>query len=305
MSKYTRFSRSVFKFCDVICQPLSNWWRQNTKGLTVEYDIAYGPEKCHTADIYFKTDLLDTKKPVFMNIHGGGFVGGDKRVRNALSVWYANMGYLVYNINYGLAPEYMFPQGPLDCINALNWLVDNKEKFIIDLDKLVIGGDSSGGYMATAVATTSYSKYLQDFYGVVPKVKPYATVLNCGIYDVETALKSKTIFNMASKIAVDYCGITTDKINEYEHRQYLSTIDYVTKDFPKAFIAYAKKDMFVQGQGERLIERLNNLGVYEEHYAAHRLGDNHVFPLFWDGISAKECNALIREFLIKVRDGII
>ncbi|HKL94403.1 MAG TPA: alpha/beta hydrolase [Clostridia bacterium] len=299
MSKYTRFSRTVFKFCDILCQPLSNWWRQNTKGLTAKLDVPYGTETCQKADIYYKAELADVKKPVFMNIHGGGFVGGDKSVRNALSIWYAKLGYFVFNINYGLAPEKMFPEGPRDCIMAYNWLVDNAEAYNLDTSRIVVGGDSSGGYLSAVVAATSYSKELQNFYGIATKVKPCAVVLNCGIYDVKTVLSSKMIFNMAPKLALDFCGIATDEIEKYEHRDYLSVIDYITDEFPPSFVAYAKKDIFVPGQGNRLIEKLQNFGVYEEHYEAKRFGDNHVFPLFWDAPSAKECNAQIKEFLIK------
>ncbi|MDD4840017.1 MAG: alpha/beta hydrolase [Clostridia bacterium] len=305
MSKYTRFSRNIFKICDAICQPLCNWWRQNIKELTVEFDVAYGSENIQTGDIYFKTELADSKKPVFMNIHGGGFVGGDKCFRNALSIWYANMGFFVYNINYGLAPERMFPAGPSDCVKALNWLVDNKEKYKLDVNKIVVGGDSAGGYMASTVATVGNSKELQDCYGVVPKIKPYATVLLSGVYDVETALSSKAIFDIAPKIALDFCGFPLDRIEECEHHKCLSTLDYVTSEFPKAFVAYAKKDIFVQGQGEELVEKLHKNGVYVEHYEGKKFGDNHCFALFWDSTSAKECNAHIKEFLINIRDGVI
>lgn len=303
MSKYTRFSRSVFKACDLFCQPACNWFRQSKKGLTTYKDVAYGAEKSQVGDIYFKSELADEKKPILLNIHGGGFVGGDKNVRGAVSVWYANMGYFVYNINYSLAPDKLFPQCAIDSVNALNFLVDNAERYNLDLDKLVVAGDSAGGYLASAVAVSFFSKDLQDFYGVSPKIKAYAAVFNCGAYDIETLVRNKVIFDLAPKIALDLCGVSIEQIDEYEHLKFLSTLDFVTEDFPKSFIAYAKKDMFVQGQGEKLIEKLNSFGVYNEHYEASRFGDNHVFPLFWDLKSSKECNAKIKQFLIKVRDG--
>lgn len=303
MSKYTKFSRRVFKFCDALCQPLSNWWRQNTKDMVTKLDVPYGTEPIQVGDIFYKKELAESKKPVFFNIHGGGFVGGDKKHRVALSVWYANLGYLVFNINYGLAPEKMFPEGPRDCIKAYNWLIENAEAYNIDTNRIVVGGDSSGGYYAAVLAATSDSKKLQKFFGIVPKVKPCAAALNCGIFDVETALSGKMIFDLAPKIALDVCGVTVDELDNYENREYLSIIDFITSEFPPTCLAYAKNDMFVPGQGERMIEKLQNFGIYEEHYQGKRFGDNHVFPLFWDLPSAKEANAILRKFLIKVANG--
>ena len=40
---------------------------------------------------------------------------------------YANAGLAVVSIAYRLAPEYPFPQGPEDCFDAAEWLVDNAE----------------------------------------------------------------------------------------------------------------------------------------------------------------------------------
>lgn len=303
MSKYTRFSRSVFKVCDIMTKPLSNWWRRNTKGLTFEIDVPYGTEPLQKGDIYCQTELKDELKPVIINIHGGGFVGGDKSNRIALSIWYANLGFFVFNINYGLAPERPFPYGPADCVKAYNWLYENADKYKIDKNKIILSGDSAGGYMVSAIAAASYSKELQACYGEKPVAKPYAVVLNCGICDIETALHGKMIFNMTPKIAIDVCGVTLDELDRYEHRKYLSTFDYITAEFPKAFVAYSGRDIFVPGQGEKLIAKLKELGTYVEWYEGKRIADNHVFPLFWDLPSAKECNKMLQEFLLKIKSG--
>lgn len=303
MSKYTKFTRKVFKFCDIITEPFSNWWRRNTKGMFVEKEVRYGEDDLETADIYCKKELMDELKPVLINIHGGGFVGGDKDNRIALCVWYANLGYFVFNINYGLAPESPFPKGPANCIEALNYVVKNAEKYKLDTSRIVLCGDSAGGYMATSVCAACDCEELRECYGQTPLVKPCAIVLNCGIYDLETALKGKMIFNMAPKIALDVCGVPVEDIQNYKYHKYLSIFDYITDKFPKAFIAYSARDFFVPGQGAKMVEKLQNFGIYVDFYVGNRVADIHVFPLFWDLQSAKESNAKLEEFLIKIRDG--
>jgi len=303
MSKYTKFSRLVFKFCDTISQPLCNWGRQNLKDLSYEKDVPYDDHPLCVGDIYYKTELKDTPKPVLIYIHGGGFVGGDKKFRNALSVWYANLGYFVYNINYRVAPEFTFPQAVKDGVSALNFIAENKDKYNLDLDKVVISGDSAGGYYAGYIAAASRSEALQKKLGLDYKVKPYAVVLNCGLYNLETALSAKTIFNMAPKIALDLCGVTVEEFEKYEYREELSSLNYVDENYPKCFLIYAKKDIFCAGQGEVLSEKLKKLGVYVEEYEGKRRGDNHCFPLFWDLKSARECNEKLAKFLIAIKEG--
>ena len=61
-------------------------------------------------------------------------------------------GFMVFSIDYRLAPEHKFPAAAVDCIAATHWIVDNAAKFNIDTNRIFVGGDSAGGNL-TAVVT--------------------------------------------------------------------------------------------------------------------------------------------------------
>lgn len=211
-------------------------------------------------------------------------------------------GLFVYNISYTLAPEGRFPQGVIDCVEAFNWIFDNAEKYNLDTSRIVVGGDSAGGYYTSSIGAVCVNPHLREIYGVTPKGMPAALVLNCGVYDVELVLKSKMIFNMTKTICEDLFGLPLAELDKFPNLKEVSTLAYVNEKFPPCYVVWAKKDMFCKGQGQLLAEKLRDLGVYCEDYGGCRFIDNHVFPLFWFLKSAKESNAKLRIFLEKIKN---
>ncbi len=184
--KYSTWNRGIFWALDAFAvYPLCNWGRRSKKGVTVERNVRYGDWPRNEGDIFYQTENAEKKKPVFLQIHGGGFVGSNRQSRESLCLWYARQGFFVYNINYTLAPEGRFPQGIMDCINAFNWIYKNATKYNLDTSKIVVGGDSAGGYYTSAVGVVATNPSLQERFNVKPLGKPLACVLNCGLYDMQ------------------------------------------------------------------------------------------------------------------------
>jgi acetyl esterase/lipase len=79
-------------------------------------------------------------------IHGGGWVVGDLASADAAARALANRsGSVVLSVDYRLAPEHRFPSGLEDCWAATVWA---SKRF----KQVAVGGDSSGGNLAAAVA---------------------------------------------------------------------------------------------------------------------------------------------------------
>ncbi len=64
----------------------------------------------------------------------------------------SNTNAIVMSVDYRLAPENPFPAGPVDCLDATKWLIENATKYGGDGTKLAVAGDSSGCYMALDIA---------------------------------------------------------------------------------------------------------------------------------------------------------
>ncbi|PWB27229.1 alpha/beta hydrolase [Flavobacterium sp. HTF] len=99
------------------------------------------------------------KLPVFMFIHGGGWVLGDypthKRMVRDLSVL---TGYVGVFINYSLAPETKYPQPVNEVYAAAKWIAAHGNEINVDGSKLGIVGNSAGGNLATASALLAKEK---------------------------------------------------------------------------------------------------------------------------------------------------
>jgi len=95
-----------------------------------------------------------TKKlPVFMFIHGGGWVLGDypthRRVVRDLVV---ESGYCAVFINYTRTPDAAYPRQINEIFAATKWVADHGDEINVDPGNLAVVGNSVGGNM-TAVTT--------------------------------------------------------------------------------------------------------------------------------------------------------
>lgn len=301
----TFFDKLLFKTIDVQTDKIQNadmidrLNRQLGIDVRIERDVSYSDigENC-VCDLYSYPLLSGlTRYPVMVYIHGGGFVAGDKKYRRSLATWYASMGMFVVNINYSLSAEYQFPQAVKECTEAINFVFSNAEKYNLDKSKVFVGGDSSGAYLASMTACMSYRSDLQLGLKVKPIGKLAGVILNCGLYDLETAMSNKTPFDLCGSICYDYTGVKVSDIKNYEYYHYLSPINFVSEGHPESLVIYAKQDIFCKGQSEAYIGRLKEHSVPVVDFYSDSMMENHCFCLNWSSKKGAEANKLIADFI--------
>ena len=88
---------------------------------------------------------------VYLHFHGGGMILGAPEMNDAGNLGLCGQfGMAVVSVDYRLAPEHPFPAGPDDGVAVARWLLSHgRAEF--GTDRLLIGGESAGGYMAAAV----------------------------------------------------------------------------------------------------------------------------------------------------------
>ncbi|MGL4555175.1 MAG: alpha/beta hydrolase [Gemmataceae bacterium] len=90
--------------------------------------------------------------PAVVCLHGGGWVGGDrKQLTRTLGVL-SRRGYVAIAPDYRLAPKHRFPACLDDCKAAVAWLRANAAKYHIDPARVGVIGMSAGGHLACMLA---------------------------------------------------------------------------------------------------------------------------------------------------------
>ncbi len=100
-----------------------------------------------------------TNKPVLLYFHGGGFIFGNPEQSDELFYHLVpDSGYTVVSVAYRLAPESPFPAAIEDGYAALLWLANHGTEIGIDPQKIIVGGRSAGGTLATALTHMARDK---------------------------------------------------------------------------------------------------------------------------------------------------
>ncbi|WP_051809518.1 alpha/beta hydrolase [Actinoplanes subtropicus] len=91
--------------------------------------------------------------PVYVNLHGGGFVLGDWEPDDPYCRFIADTaGCAVVNLDYVTAPEHPFPAAIDQTYTLLTWLHRHGSDLGLDGDRLAVGGHSAGGNISAAVS---------------------------------------------------------------------------------------------------------------------------------------------------------
>jgi acetyl esterase/lipase len=116
---------------------------------------APGAGRRHQLDVY--APRAGTREaPVLLQIHGGGWVIGNKR-EQALPLMnhLAARGWVCVAANYRLSPRATFPDHLIDLKRALHWIREHIAEFGGDPRFVAATGGSAGGHLSSLLAMTA------------------------------------------------------------------------------------------------------------------------------------------------------
>lgn len=121
-------------------------------------NLSYGPHPFNKLDVY-RPQFASRPMPVLLYIHGGAFSLCSKDTHRGIARACAWGGqYLVFNIDYRLAPQFQFPCAHEDACAAYVWVAENCARFGGDPNRIVVAGESAGGNLALSVAIAASYK---------------------------------------------------------------------------------------------------------------------------------------------------
>jgi triacylglycerol lipase len=245
-------------------------------------DQAYGPDPRHRLDVYYQQNLKDA--PVFVFVHGGGIIMGDKRSEQGpfyrnVGDYAARQGWIGVVPTYPLAPDHKWPAGPEALRGVVEWIRANARRYGGDPDRIVLSGQSAG-----AVHVASYVAHAD--YHAAPGGGVRGAVLMSGLYDTtagEPNDNHRAYYGAdGSKYAEANClpGLLTTGI----------PLCFTVSEFdPPMFQAEAARTVGAWGRAK---------GTYPEmHYL---VGHNHLTPSQSLGSPVKDVEALVADFVRRV-----
>lgn len=232
-------------------------------GVDARLDLSYPTAGADQQfDLFYPTGTTEPL-PTVVWIHGGAWISGSKENVDPYVRILADRGFTTVSLNYTVSPEAVYPTALEQLMSALKFLNDNARELNIDPDRIVIAGDSAGANLTSQLAVLITNPDYADLLGIEPTLDPdqlRGVVLNCGIYDVSGIPDAPGLGGWGFRIALwSYIG-SKDWAN-HPGGQEMSTLDYVTKDFPATWISGGNGDPLTPTQSEPLALKLRSLGV--------------------------------------------
>ncbi|MEE2789493.1 MAG: alpha/beta hydrolase [Myxococcota bacterium] len=137
---------------------------KHLKGLPKVLDVPYAQKNGHILrlDVY-GASTTKPLRPAILYIHGGGFSMFSKSTHWLMAVMFAQRGYVVFNIDYRLAPSSVYPAAIEDACSAYTWVVEHASRYGADPARIVLAGESAGGNLALGVALSACFRRDESF----------------------------------------------------------------------------------------------------------------------------------------------
>jgi acetyl esterase/lipase len=151
------------------------------QGVRIERDVKYGPADRHLLDV-FMPEASSSVRPVLIFIHGGAFVGGNKRAPGSpfydnIMLWAVKSGFVGVNATYRLAPQSPWPAAAEDLASVVQWVAGQIGGRGGDPARVYLMGQSAG-----AVHVANYVSH-PEFHKVIGGGLAGAVMVS-GIYDL-------------------------------------------------------------------------------------------------------------------------
>jgi acetyl esterase/lipase len=239
-------------------------------------DVPYSDlSRRHRLDVYRHRDA-PTGCPTLLQVHGGGWVIGDKREQGRpLMLHLASRGWVCFAPNYRLSPRATWPDHLVDVKRALAWVRENGATYGADPGFLVLTGGSAGGHLvALAALTANDPRYQPGFEHVDTRVA--GCVPYYGVYDLSGETGSKAA-RVRRRHLLDRLVMKTRDEQTYLDA---SPLQQVNAEAPPFLVVHGRNDTLVPVQEARLfVERLRAVSPNPVVYL-ELPGTQHAFDVF-------------------------
>jgi len=231
--------------------------------------------KRHRLDVYQPTES-GTGRPVLIQVHGGGWVIGNKEEQGLpLMMHLAARGWVCVAPNYPLSPKATWPDHLIALKRAIAWTRAHIADYGGDPSFIAITGGSAGGHLAALAALTAHdSEFQPGFEDADTSLQ--ACVPFYGAYDLANTLGTK-----AGRNRLDYfLTRTVFKTKDPATIASATPMLQAGPDAPPFFIIHGAHDSLVPvAEARAFVERLREVSSEAVVYA-ELPGAQHAFDVF-------------------------
>lgn len=245
-------------------------------------------------DIY--SNPHEGKAPVVVLVHGGAWIMGDKTMDNKvfISKMLASNRFVVFNVNYRLAPKVKIAQQIEDVMSAVIWAKKHAGEYGGDAERIAIVGASAGGLLA-AVSSWAYDDSFfkpTGYRNLDTNSQVKAVALYYPVIDLDRTLNEKMKI-----VPFEKQYLTGARGKKYQQLlKHISPANHIKAALPPTIILCGDKDNFkLYPQAVEYTDKLRELGVTTELFVAP--GKKHGFTWqYWEEESIASVKAVIAFF---------
>lgn len=205
-------------------------------------------------DIYQRRGAT-TPQPTLIFMHGGFWAAGAKEASLMSLIPWLEMGWNVVNVEYRLARVAPAPAAVEDCLCALRYISVQAKTYNVDVNRLVVSGESAGGHLALTTGMIPESAGLDRECAGAPLPKVAAVINWFGITDVADVVDGPHRANLAAQ----WLSSLPNR-EDVAHR--VSPLTYVRSGLPPILTIHGDADPLVPYQhAVRLHEALAKVSV--------------------------------------------
>lgn len=210
-------------------------------------------------DVYYPK--TEKELPIIVWTHGGGFISGNKELIENYAKILASKGYVVFSLDYSIAPENKYPLPLIEVNKALEYISKHHQQYFADKDFIVLAGDSVGSMISAQVANiitnAEYSNIMKIHPGL-DRAQLKGVLLYCGFYNLDLIMNKKSPGFFIKTVSWSYFG--KKNLAEGESLKTASVTNYLTKKFPPVFISAGNADPLLP-QSEFFAKKLKENGI--------------------------------------------
>lgn len=271
----------------------------------VKHSYRYWSEEddLRACNLYLPTDRRSQDLPLIIDIHGGCWIHGDKDSYDNFNYDLARKGHSVSSLTYRLIDQVHIKEMIQDIFAYLHFLENRKEDLGIQMDDVMLTGDSAGAQLSLLFMAINQDPQLQKLFEVEPvNIHVSALALThpvCWIDQAATLPNQNWLSDTIAKPGLMRMMYGKNYKNDPIARASVNPERYITEKtkLPPVMIVTSSGDDVFSYQAFKLKRFLDSKGFHntlyneEDRHAEHVYNVNRPFARL-----AEKCNRAIMDF---------